>query len=369
MKYSRELKIGILGTIVVAGMIWGYKFIIGQNILKDARTFYADFSDVTDLNVSSPVLVNGFQVGAVTGITLNKEDVNKMRVKFQVENSDIQIPKDTRAVMASEGLVGGKYILLDFDEYCNGPMCAENGDVLESGEMGLIGSLLGEGDIDETMGSVTKNLKEVLGGIGAEGTTGPLNETFRNLEKITSNLAELTETSDRLLRRSQANLEGTLSNINQITETIATDRERISGMLTNLDSITSDLASAKLSETINNSNDAIVATTDAVKEFQNTLQITEETMTKLNDVLSKVESGEGSLAQLLTDEQLYVNLEFTSRNLALLLQDFRLNPKRYVSLSVFGKGQKEYVRPEDDPALEGEFEIKRIGEKKKEGNN
>ncbi|MEN8788477.1 MAG: MCE family protein, partial [Flavobacteriaceae bacterium] len=36
--------------------------------------------------------------------------------------------------------------------------------------------------------------------------------------------------------------------------------------------------------------------------------------------------------------------------LELLLQDFRLNPKRYVNVSVFGKKQKEYVVPETDPA-------------------
>jgi len=39
-----------------------------------------------------------------------------------------------------------------------------------------------------------------------------------------------------------------------------------------------------------------------------------------------------------------------SRELDLLLQDFRLNPKRYVNVSVFGKKQKEYTLPENDPA-------------------
>ena len=37
--------------------------------------------------------------------------------------------------------------------------------------------------------------------------------------------------------------------------------------------------------------------------------------------------------------------------LDLLLQDFRLNPKRYVNVSVFGKKQKDYTVPENDPAM------------------
>jgi phospholipid/cholesterol/gamma-HCH transport system substrate-binding protein len=363
MNFGRELKIGLLAIIVIFGMVWGYKFIIGQNLLKSSRTFYVDYTDVTALNVSSPVLVNGYQVGAVTSIKLNKNDVNKMRVAFQIENDEIQFGKDSRAILANEGLVGGKYILLDFKDFCT-QNCAQSGDVLEGKTMGLLGSLMGEGELDATMSNMTKNLKEVISEIGTEGSTGAMNETFRNLQTITANLASLTASTDQLMKRSQSNLQVTLKNVADITDAISKDRERISGLLTNLDSITADIASARLSETIKNSNTAIVETTDAIKEFKNTLDVTEETMTKLGDILTKVESGEGTLAQLLTDEQLYTNLEFTSKNLALLLQDFRLNPKRYVSVSVFGKGGKEYVRPEDDPAMEGEFEIKKI--KKKE---
>ena len=74
MNFGRELKIGLLAIIVIFGMIWGYKFIIGQNLLKDSRTFYTNYGNVTGLSVSSPVVVNGFQVGSVTAIKLNKEE-------------------------------------------------------------------------------------------------------------------------------------------------------------------------------------------------------------------------------------------------------------------------------------------------------
>ena len=63
-------------------------------------------------------------------------------------------------------------------------------------------------------------------------------------------------------------------------------------------------------------------------------------------------SGDGTLAKLLNDKALYNNLELTSKNLSLLLQDLRLNPSRYVKVSVFGGGNDdEYVKPEDDPAF------------------
>ena len=68
-------------------------------------------------------------------------------------------------------------------------------------------------------------------------------------------------------------------------------------------------------------------------------------------VLGKIERGEGTLGKMASDEELYNNLTEVSRELDLLLQDFRLNPKRYVNVSVFGKKQKEYELPENDPAV------------------
>ena len=50
------------------------------------------------------------------------------------------------------------------------------------------------------------------------------------------------------------------------------------------------------------------------------------------------------------EDKISDRLDKASQELELLLQDFRLNPKRYVNVSVFGKKQKEYAVPENDPA-------------------
>lgn len=73
-------------------------------------------------------------------------------------------------------------------------------------------------------------------------------------------------------------------------------------------------------------------------------------MTDLGNLMAKIEQGQGTMGKLVNDEELYTNLSNASRELDLLLQDFRLNPKRYVNVSVFGKKQKEYELPENDPA-------------------
>ena len=90
----------------------------------------------------------------------------------------------------------------------------------------------------------------------------------------------------------------------------------------------------------------------AIKKLQSTLDNTDQMVVSMRGVINKVNNGEGSLGRLLNDQQLYTNLENTTQNLSLLLQDLRLNPKRYVNVSVFGKKGKEYTLPENDPAFQ-----------------
>ena len=89
-----------------------------------------------------------------------------------------------------------------------------------------------------------------------------------------------------------------------------------------------------------------------LQDLRETVSNFKTTVERLNGVLTKIEQGEGSLGKLAHDDELYNNLTEASRELDLLLQDFRLNPKRYVNVSVFGKKQKEYELPEDDPAAQ-----------------
>ena len=66
----------------------------------------------------------------------------------------------------------------------------------------------------------------------------------------------------------------------------------------------------------------------------------------LSQILERLEVGEGSLGKIITKDDLHQSLEQTNTQIQLLVEDMRLNPKRYVHFSLFGKKQVKY-KPTD----------------------
>ena len=90
--------------------------------------------------------------------------------------------------------------------------------------------------------------------------------------------------------------------------------------------------------------------TDSISEvgFVDMINNLEQTIQNFNSITAKIENGKGNLGKLMQDDALYTNLENSSKQLEELLKDMKLNPKRYVHFSVFGKKNKEYQSPEEE---------------------
>lgn len=346
---SREIKIGILTLIVLVTMIWGYTFLKGRNLLSSATELITTYSDVTDLNVSSPIMVNGFKVGTVTKIKLNDKDVKKMDVYYLIDDG-YNIPKDAIAVLKSLGFVSGKGIFLEFEKACAGNNCVKSGDRLVGKTVGLLGAMLGEDDITNYSSELTESVRAILTNLGKKGEPGAINETIRQLEIISKNIAAISNSTNQLIQNSSVNLEKTIENITQITSALANSNQKLEGIVSNVNKVTSDLAKSNLDVTISKANETLVSSKTALDELKSTLTTTSSTLKELNNVISKIDKGDGSMAKLMNDKKLYNNLEAATRNLNLLLQDLRLNPTRYAHFSIFGKKQAAYTLPDEDPA-------------------
>lgn len=349
---SREIKIGAFAFIVLIMSIWGYTYIKGENLLAESFTFNTSFEDVTQLTESSPVYINGFKVGSVKKITLNPDNVREILVKFYVEN-DYKIPSNAKVILKSDGLVSDKALSIVFDKQCSGADCAKSNDTFPGSSMGMIQSMLGgnSDEVKEYASVISDELKTVIGDLGTEDGEGALNKTLLDLQKTMENMAQLTATTNSILSKSATNLNSTIRNIESITGNLAKNNEQIASMLANFNIISTQLKDANVGNTVTSTTAAIESAKVTMEKLQGTMATADKAMKSLDEVLAKANKGDGSLSKLLNDKELYKNLEMTSKNMSLLLQDLRLNPSRYVKVSVFGgKNKDPYVKPEEDPA-------------------
>ena len=348
---SREAIIGLLSIVTLIGMVWGYKFVKGEVMLSQSYSFTTVFEDVSQLAVSSPVLVNGLKVGAVTNIEVNPKNTKEIFVSYNV-NGEYNLPKTTKAYMISDGIVGGRSLSLEYGNLCNGADCAVDGQRLEGEARGLIGSMLAGEDLGEYITQITDGVSKSLNSMGEGDPNSPINKTINNLQVTMENMAKLTASMDEMVRRSSTNLQKTMSNMESVTANLAQNNAQINGILSNLNTVSSDLKNANLGKTVTNMGTAVDGANDVMNSLNTTAKSAEVSVKQLNEVIAKMNSGDGTLARLLNEKDLYTNLELTTRNMSLLLQDLRLNPSRYVKVSVFGgKNDDEYVKPENDPAF------------------
>ena len=69
----------------------------------------AEFDNIGDLKVGSPVTISGVRIGVVSGIHFNSRDY-KAVVALRLDPQFNQIPEDSFASIETQGLLGGKYI-------------------------------------------------------------------------------------------------------------------------------------------------------------------------------------------------------------------------------------------------------------------
>jgi phospholipid/cholesterol/gamma-HCH transport system substrate-binding protein len=217
----------------------------------------------------------------------------------------------------------------------------------------MIESMLGDSDIEEYVEKIKGSISDMFGSVSDsltnEETASNLAQSFRNIQLILANIEGITAQLDQNMGVYDTELKQSLSNVEQFTAMLAGNNEQISGTITNLNRLTEDLANAELGAKVDDISSSASA---AVQSAEATMQKADETLAELKLLITNINEGEGTLGKLMTDEELFNNLNSTARNLDLLLQDFRLNPKRYVNVSVFGKKQKDYAVPEDDPAMQ-----------------
>ena len=304
MKLSNEIKTAILVLSGILMFIVGFSYLKSNNIFSSDRTFFAIYDDIEGVSVGTPVTVSGFNVGSIQDISFYQNTMDIL-VKFRVENK-VKFSKNSVAQIYETGLIGGKALAILPN---NGPL-AQSGDTLRSsiapGLTELVNDKLSplQEKIESTFvsaDSLLKNINNVLD----VNSQNQIKESFSQLSDLTINLKESAE------------------NLNSI---INSNEIKINDIVSNVDNFSSNFSSLS-----NSFSDVEVIIGNLTKTSNN-----------LSSIIDEISSGDGTFNQLIYDDSMIRSLNEASNNLNLLMEDLRLNPKRYVHFSLFGKKNKEY---------------------------
>jgi len=294
----------------------GFSFLKSSPIFDNSKTFYAIYPNVGGLQSGTSVSINGFSVGKVINIKF-LDDKGNLLVTFTV-GDDFKFSKNSVVELYDTGIIGGKG--LQIRPIFDATGVAQSGDTLMTSTRPGITDLA-----QQKLTPLVRKFESAIS--GADSVLVNVNSvldtnTKKELKEVIVGLNDLI-----------GNLNGSAVSLNTILDG---NKDKLDNSFKNLDLLTSNFA--KLSDSLNSAG------------LGRTLASLESTMSSLDNVAQKIENGDGTLGLLMADKELYTNLNSITKELDLLLQDLRLNPKRYVNVSVFGKKQKDYTVPEDDPA-------------------
>lgn len=313
MKLSRELKTGILAIGTILLFIFGYSYLKGTNLLDNQRVFFVKYKNVEGLAENAPVTINGLQVGKVQSIDFANNS-GELVVAFTVD-SDFKFSRKSIVQIYSSGFIGGNNLgIIPIYEPNN---IAQPLDTLKG--------VIQQGILDQVTGKLAPLEAKV------QSTLTSLDTLLISINQI------LDDDSKKDLKQTISNLSGTVAEFRgasrSLNSLLATNKDKLNNTFTNLDTTSENFA--RLSDSL-----AQIEVGKMVKDL-------EDITGRFNGIVTQMESGKGSIGKLLKDEALYNNLSGASLQLEQLLEDMKLNPKRYVHFSLFGKRAKPYEKPQD----------------------
>ncbi len=280
--------------------------LIGYTIMKDiplfrsSTTVYTKFDQVYGLIPGNVVNVKGFKIGTVKEMELLASDSTLVTMNIE---EGYQIPKGSIAVLKSSGVLGGKFI--EIQKSNSTEMVQHQGTIKGVFEQGMMDTFAEEGE--KLSNDISASIR------GVERLVTSLNETLseenkENISGIVKDLKSTTGSLNSLIQKRQDDLDA------MITEAKST--------LENLDDLSSE-NKEKLTSLINN----LEATSVELEKLSGGLN---ETNLTLNEVLTKINDGEGTLGRMVNDPSLYNNIDSLSVNLNQLIKNINDNPGQYL---------------------------------------
>jgi phospholipid/cholesterol/gamma-HCH transport system substrate-binding protein len=288
MKTRDEVLVGLLlaATIVVAilGSLW-----LARGGLSKGYPLYAKFPWGAGLKQGQPVLLVGVNVGYVDEVDLHQDGI--LVTTLRIGNS-YKVPMGSKATVVPNGIFGDQAVALTPAR--PNPVSFNPGDTVPIGP-----STPGIAEITSKADSIAKSVNAVTSALEHEMVAAGG------------------------LRDMRMAIAGTNRLVNEFAAVAAEQSRQLSATMTSLRRATGAIDPAKVDSTITNLRTASANMTEISAQLK-------ETSSKIDLIIAKVDSGNGSAAKLLNDPGVYNDTRALLQRMDSLVADVKKNPKRYI---------------------------------------
>jgi len=307
MSLSKEFKVGLFMIVAITLLYFGFNFLKGIDFFSSTNKYYVVYANVDKLTESNQIFLNGYAVGRVSDIEI-QQIKNRVVVELEIE-SDIIVTSNSTAILNGE-LLGGRFIQLHI----------QPGRKLEPE--------------DTLQADVAKGLMDFFTE-SAEPVADNLQTTLKKLNLILDNLQLNTKRLDTVFK----GLQPTPALLNK---TLATANNNINELSVSFKSVAGNLNSSlqDLKPTLAN----FQTLSDSLKrmELNGTINKAQQSLSKLNETLARLNDGDNTMSKLITEDTLYVNLNLMLKSIDSLATHFNQNPRHF--LAPLGKSKKKIER-------------------------
>lgn len=300
MNISSETKVGITVLLAALAAFIGFRFMSDVPILSQSQKIQTTFERADGLGTGSQVFVRGVKVGSVSEIQLLQSD--SVRVTMRIDMVQ-PIPEGSVAYLTSLGLIEGKSIVLelgtsdDYVEFGGTVKGVYVESMMES--LGSRGQQLGD-DLSSTFTELNSFLEQLNNTLDEDARTS-LNETLENTSVATRQVKELLDEKKQDIDSAISSGSSMMAQL----DTLASDnRPRVDSLMVSLE--------------------------ENIKELEKIRVELEGASAGLNEILQKINSGQGSIGKMVNDPSLYNNLDSLSNEMNELLKGINEDPGRYL---------------------------------------
>jgi len=308
---AQSIKVAVFCILAILILYFGTNFLKGIDSFSKKEFYYSVYENSGGLYSGAIVYLQGYPIGKVTKVKLINHNPVQILAEYVI-NENVRLPIDSRFDVTTRDMLGGIIVRLELGK---NTQFANPGDTLVCGLVPQLTDGI-EAMKDQiinilvSVDTIAVSLKDVL---THQNGAEKLAQTLVNIESVTASL-------DKIVDQNKSNIGKIVTEITAFSLTLKEISPELKNIIANFDHIADTIAKTNVAEVIVNANNTIV---------------------QVEEVMKKINSGEGDVAKLLNEDELYIKLGNTLQSLDDLLSDIKNNPKRYINVTVFGKKEKK----------------------------